>query len=58
MAAKIGHGVKVKNKFFDNDGHEIKPIQKEGRMFWYCEGCNKYSDTWFSKQIIRIGAKD
>ena len=57
MAAKTGDGVKIKHKFFDRDNHEVKPVHKEGRMFWYCEQCNKYNDTWFSKQIIKLGGR-
>jgi hypothetical protein len=56
MAAKIGSDVKYKNKFFDDKGNEVKPVQKEGKMYWYSE-VSGYHKDWFVKEQIKIGGK-
>lgn len=57
MAAKIGSGIKVKNKFYDERGDEVYPVMKEGKMYWYCEKCG-YMKDWFVKRQVKIGGRE
>ena len=57
MAAKIGSGIKYKNKFYDERGDEVTPVMKEGKMYWYCEKCG-YMKDWFIKRQVKIGGRE